>query len=98
MAETPDGFILAGAVQPTGYYGTSAALLVKVDSNGLVQWNKNFPTAGNSRFESVFPTSDGGWIATGGIFTQANHPIVVKFSAGGDVLWSKYFESLSWSF
>jgi hypothetical protein len=103
MAPTSTGYALVGYAQTNGYYGVSSALVVKLDSKGKVEWNKTFTfTVGNgsgtSSFDSVVPTADGGLIVTGGTYVEEYHPILIKFSAQGEVLWSKSFESLSWSF
>jgi hypothetical protein len=93
-----DGFVLVGGSQPDGYYGNSSALVVKVNSQGEVEWNKTFSIGSNSSFDSVIATPDGGFIAIGSTDFQGWHPILLKFSSDGNVLLSKSFDNLSGSF
>ena len=92
MAQTSNGFALVGNVQvPYSYTGPEAAV-VKINS-GTVQLDK-YNAKGELDFDSVISTADGGFLVTG----STGHPVLIKFSPQGDVLWAKSFDTLSWSF
>ena len=100
IAETTNGFVVVGSGALNGYYGPQTALIIAIDQKGALQWNKTFTVNQGSSigFDTVIPTSDGGMIVAGGVFPPDFHPMLMKFSSTGEVLWSKTFESLSYSF
>ncbi|MCI0444804.1 hypothetical protein L0152_16550, partial [bacterium] len=98
MAQTLNGFILVGSAQEYG--GDAKGIVIKVSVEGRVVWkkligvNEGFDAIG---FNLVIPTADGGFIVTGWIRRRflARYPVLIKFSSGGDVVWSKSFDSIS---
>ncbi|HSE40819.1 MAG TPA: hypothetical protein VLH08_08640 [Acidobacteriota bacterium] len=100
LAQTENGLILVGYAQLNGYYGNVSAMMIKVASNGRIEWTRAFETStnGNLDFHSAIPTSDRGFIVTGGTYPGDYHPVLIKFSSKGDVVWSKSFDTLSYLF
>lgn len=71
IAQTDDGgYILAGYSRSndghvSGNEGFHDYWILKVDSNGNVQWDKNFGFLGSDQAFSIFQTSDGGYFVSG---------------------------------
>jgi hypothetical protein len=68
--------------------------LVKLDSSGIMQWNKTYGgTNGDAAF-SLVQTPDGGYAMTGGIlsFGAGNHDYwLVKTDSAGNMQWNKTY-------
>jgi len=122
IIEVEDGYILASMVSAddgdmtgSGYhygttpqgYPTSDIWLAKIDFEGNILWHKCY---GGTHFEwpnSIFPTSDGGYIVFGETYSNdgdvsGKHNVhgtgsdiwVFKINATGDLLWQKCFGGL----
>jgi hypothetical protein len=100
IRQTADGgYIAAGsftdASQDTG------ALLLKLDSSGTVQWQKDLGPAGSTAasFNAVQQTADGGYVAAGNYYTPTSGPaptqvLVARFGADGGLAWQHGFATL----
>lgn len=94
IKQTSDGgYVLAGKMRPSSG-GKLDALLVKVDADGTVQWNKTFGGAMWDMAYSAQQTSDGGYVFTG--YTRSSGKggedyWLVKADSKGDMEWSKTF-------
>lgn len=96
IAQTSDGgYILSGweficirDCEPFDDYSVThnEGRLVKLQSNGVVEWSKAYSAIGSANFGSVVSDSDGG-------FTVFDYPgkRIVKFTSIGDVVWTKSF-------
>ena len=96
IKQTSDsGFVAVGTA--TDASQRPGALIVKLDGNGNVQWQRQLgPTSASyALFETVQPTSDGGYLAAGefndGSTSKLGLPLMsvlaVKFDAAGNVVW-----------
>ena len=97
VRQTADGgYIAAGSFlnssQDTG------ALLLKLDSAGNVQWQRNLGPSGSTQayFNTVQQTADGGYVAAGTDYTPTTNPastlvLVAKFSTTGSLTWQHGF-------
>src|SRR5438128_2201731 len=95
------GAIFAGNAQfgcpATGQ--TSCAAIVKVDSNGKVQWANDLQFSTSSTYGPLtWPldlqqTTDGGYVIAGYTFAPASiyNPFVVKLSSTGQIQWQHVF-------
>jgi hypothetical protein len=99
--QTADGgYIAAGAFTDAGQ--NTGALLLKLDSAGNVQWQKDIGPAGSTTlasFNSVQQTSDGGYVAAGNYYTPTSGPaptqvLVARFGADGSLAWQHGFATL----
>ena len=74
--------------------------VVKLNSTGVVQWNKLLGGTGEDQLNSVKPTSDGGYIATGYTASSASGNVtgtingifdfwVIKINSTGTPVWNK---------
>ena len=65
VQQTSDGgFIIAGKTSSFGE-GTSDGYLIKVDSSGSLEWQKNIGISDSDSFWSVQQTADDGFIIGG---------------------------------
>jgi hypothetical protein len=85
------GYVVAGEVwSHGGGYDWYRMLLVKVDPNGNMQWNRTFPAETNSSCTAVYAeqTSDGGYMVIGG---SPGDIIVLKTDQNGVQQWNKNY-------
>ncbi|MEA3357598.1 MAG: hypothetical protein U9Q67_04150, partial [Patescibacteria group bacterium] len=92
--QTSDGgYIIAGSTESFGAGGRDF-LLVKIDSQGKVEWSRTFGGSGDDEAYSVQQTSDGGYIIAG--YTESFGPgdidfYLVKTDSQGMEEWSKTY-------
>jgi len=103
IRQTADGgYIAAGsftdASQDTG------ALLLKLDSTGNVQWQKDLGPAGTTGayFNTVEQTADGGYVAAGAFYvptvgTTPTQALVARFGSDGSLAWQHGFATVDGS-
>ena len=103
IRQTADGGYIAAGVF-TDASQNSGALLLKLDSAGTVQWQKDLGPAGSTgaSFNSVQPTADGGYVAAGNYYTPTSGPaptqvLVARFGADGTLAWQHGFATLGTS-
>jgi uncharacterized repeat protein (TIGR02543 family)/uncharacterized delta-60 repeat protein len=88
-----EGYILAGCTYSFGS-GASDLWIVKLNSNGEIDWQKAY---GGTSYESAYSirqTSDGGYIVAGetSSFGAGNYDIwILKLSPTGDIEWQKTY-------
>lgn len=80
---------------------TKNTVLVKLDKNGKLQWSHYLEGTGNSEYNTVYATSDGGCIVGGsytvskkadGIYSRTygkSDGYVIRYNAKGDVCWAR---------
>jgi hypothetical protein len=101
IRQTADGgYIAAGSFTDSSQ--DTGALLLKLDSAGNVQWQKDLGPAGSTTqayFNTVQQTSGGGYVAAGAYYTPASGPaptqvLVARFGADGSLAWQHGFATL----
>jgi hypothetical protein len=100
------GYLLCGWSTSDDYdfnanHGSYDSWLFKLDSNGNLQWKKNYGGSGSDRARVVIQTPNGGYAFTGGTYSNDgdfagkghgnNDFMVVKTGAGGKVLWANAY-------
>ncbi len=102
---TDGGFIVAGNSlsndgDVTGNHGDYDYWIVKLDSTGVIQWQKSLGGTGDDRAYFIQQTSDGGYIVAGRSISNdcdvtGNHGYydywIVKLDSTGDIHWQKCF-------
>lgn len=93
------GYILAGGTIGCGSAadcpflgGLQCGLIERLDSAGRLEWAHVYSSgATGAEFDSIAPTSDGGFVAAGST-SEANHDLagfVVKLDGAGNVQWQR---------
>ena len=102
IQQTSDGgYIVAGRTFSFGA-GHSDFWLLKLDTNGNIQWQKAYGDSGNDLAHSVQQTSDGGYIVAGysnvcgfscGDYQLKEGYLVLKLDSSGNIQWQKRYYS-----
>ncbi|MBI4245468.1 MAG: hypothetical protein HY606_15370 [Planctomycetes bacterium] len=91
-SSTSDGGLIICANTQINYTHHDA-LIIKLGSNGSVQWSYQIDTPNNEYIYSIKQTSDGGYIAAGytayGAFTHQTW--VIKLDSTGSVVWENSY-------
>lgn len=95
VIQTADnGYAVAGCVDDTANY-TSHAYLVKIDANGVMQWNKTVGANSEQQYlYSVVATSDGGYVLGGSAYPAPDFTskiYLAKTTSDGTLLWNKTY-------
>ncbi|MGL2967139.1 T9SS type A sorting domain-containing protein [Flavobacterium sp. XGLA_31] len=110
---TSDGGYIIGGISRstngdvTGNNGESDYWVIKTDSSGDIQWQKNYGGSSLDVLSSVEPTSDGGYIVSGNVFSTngdvlGNHGgtdyWILKTNSIGIIEWQKTLGGSSYEF
>ena len=94
-----EGYIIAGMSNSSGYGGYDA-LLIKTNSEGLVEWNKTYGNQFNDMAHSVIKTINGGYVFAGSTsssmsenFFQSSDYWLVKIDSLGNYEWDQSFDN-----
>jgi uncharacterized delta-60 repeat protein len=94
IQQTSDGgYIVAGDTSSFGA-GAVDAWVLKLDTNGNVQWAKTYGGGANDYASSIQQTSDGGYIVVGWIGYLGGYTAnswVLKLDANGNIQWQKTY-------
>jgi len=88
-----DGYIVAGWTKSSGA-GRSDAYVIKLNSDGIFQWQKTFGGSSEDAAYSIQQTSDDGYIVAGetnSFGTGGYDTYVLKLRPNGDLEWERTF-------
>jgi hypothetical protein len=104
------GYITAGATSSTdgdvvSTHGYGEGWIVKLNSIGTIVWQKAIGGTNSEEINSIWQTSDGGYVATG--YSNSNNGdiainrgyrdlFVARLSATGNLLWMKTYGGSGW--
>ncbi len=97
-----NGFAVIGSTESSDYdvgnnYGNHDIWLVKLDSLGNIQWEKNYGGTDSDEGMSIYQTNDGGYIMAGmtnsnDFDVHGNHGdsdyLIIRTNSTGDTLWT----------
>ncbi|MEZ4885877.1 MAG: right-handed parallel beta-helix repeat-containing protein [Chitinophagales bacterium] len=99
------GYIIAGYstssnLDVVGNYGQQDFWVVKIDANGIIDWNQNYGGSDQDFAYNILSTSDGGYII-GGLSESSDNDVnsnygnrdfwVVKIDSNGNIQWDKNY-------
>ncbi len=96
VRQTSDGgFIVVGQVLNSAVFLTSDYLVMRLDSDGNILWQKSYGAGADHVPNAVRQTSDGGFIIAGKTNSPpaSGHysPWLLKLDANGNISWSKVY-------
>jgi hypothetical protein len=86
-----DGFAVVGLTNSFGEK-TDACLIVKIDSNGVLQWSRTVGGGKGEWASSIIQTTDGGYAVAGYSFSFGSGKsdfYIFKLDSSGKLLWTK---------
>ncbi len=91
VQKTNDGGFFFGGVSNDTNEWVTRAVIIKMDGDLNIQWQKKYNSTYESYFSDVKQTSDGGYILTGivDLSTYLSSPFVIKLDQNGDIIWQK---------
>jgi hypothetical protein len=87
------GYILAGSTYSYAYLGIDAWVL-KLDKDGIIQWQRSYGGSGNDKFYSIRQTDEGGYIVAGSTESFGagkKDAWVLKLDAFGIIQWERTY-------
>lgn len=92
ISAAPDGgYIAAG----NSSVSVQSLLLVKIDNDGNIQWERTYAGNNTSIGITVIPTRDGGYLAGGSVNPQQSPMYLLKTDANGNKQWDQVFQEQS---
>ncbi|MCW3488846.1 hypothetical protein [Dethiobacter alkaliphilus] len=94
LHHSDDGWFVAVGVMESGSNNRTDMLLIKVDSEGKVKWEKIISPGTYSSANSVASTADGGMIVAGEILSEHDKVLdiyLLKLDAFNNIQWEKSF-------
>jgi len=89
VATSDGGFVVAGATNSSGS-GADDAWIMKVDSAGVIEWQRTYGGSDQDQATAVVELGSGGFAVAAytNSFTASGHaPWVLRLNAGGELLW-----------
>ncbi|ROL58470.1 hypothetical protein D9V84_01715 [Bacteroidetes/Chlorobi group bacterium Naka2016] len=94
ISPTLDNNIIVGCHTGSFGAGSSDILLLKVDTDGNIIWQKTYGTYDDNAIASVIPTSDGGFLVGGWSYLgggRSHDATVFKTDADGNLIWARHY-------
>jgi len=86
-----NGFIITGFFSQEDY---QAVFLIKVDSNGVEEFQKTFVWEGyHFRADSVEQTSDSGYAIVGSVYSILTPVVLIKTDSEGNEMWNRTYHN-----
>lgn len=102
VIRTLDGGYLIGGSTGSSQFGTDKIFLVKTDSDGAIQWTKNYGGAISDYVASMIQNADGSYMLVGTTYSFNAQPYgniyVLKLDVNGNHVWSKHYGGSGYDF
>jgi len=94
IQQTSDrGFVVAATRQHFDAPGAYVLWILKLDSRGFLQWDRDFEWLWNNEARSVQQTTDGGFVAVGMISDERDSDaVILKLDSSGNLEWQRRLE------
>ncbi|MBN2059614.1 MAG: hypothetical protein JW882_04270 [Deltaproteobacteria bacterium] len=90
VKQTSDGgYAIGGQTEDSTGYGTDG-LILKLDSAGAIQWQKNYETNSGDAIKNLYQTTDGGYMV-GGLYQGGG--VAAKLNQNGAIEWQRQYRS-----
>lgn len=91
------GYIMCGRTFSNTINSSWDAQIIRLNSSGDTVWTKNYGNVGYDEFQSIKPTSDGGFIVCGqtDVVDALGDVLLVKIDATGAISWSETYGAAS---
>ncbi|WP_300366968.1 S8 family serine peptidase, partial [Hydrogenimonas sp.] len=76
-----------------GYSSSHAILMVRLDENGTIVWQKTISGIGGGWQPSISPADDGGYVIAGYVEADSDDYWLAKADSDGNLLWQYRFDS-----
>jgi hypothetical protein len=98
-----DGYIVAGSSWSTDIpgvdnHGCSDFYLVKLNTQGSIQWQRMFGGGANDEYPLVRQTNDGGYVVTGEWLSDAGGLPIIKLDSFGNKQWERLLNEYNFAF
>lgn len=100
VATSDGGYALAGSTSSFGA-GKDDFWLVKINADGVMQWNKTYGGTNGEHAYSLVTTSDGGYALVGkksSPWSRHHDTWLVKTDASGNMQWNKTYEGTMYEY
>jgi len=95
LLQTKDGgYLLAGTIQDPEF--NEDYWILKVDKDGLVEWEKHFGTTNDDTLWALTPTQDNGFVLVGTSMDDEESDIyLIKINQSGEIQWGKLYNTIN---
>jgi hypothetical protein len=95
LIQTSDGgYLIVGETNATSS-GRLELWLLRINSQGSMEWSRTYGASGNVMGSCVIQTSDGGYAISGTANSEAE---LVKTDAAGKMEWNRTYQDYSWAY
>ncbi len=98
IQQTADGKYVVGGHTASFGSGNYDIFVIKLDSSGNIDWVKAIGGSGNEYANSIYPTSDGGYIVGGYTYSfgaGSRDAFIIKLNSSSDLQWAKTIGGLN---
>jgi len=99
IQQTSDGqYVIAGSTMPSAGNSTADILVISLDQNGNIVWQKTYAGSQYDSASAIQETPDGGYIVAGGTYSFGagiEDVLVLKLDVNGNLIWQKTYGGIS---
>jgi photosystem II stability/assembly factor-like uncharacterized protein len=91
---TPDGGMVVAGYNASFGVGAKEVQVIKLSSNGIIEWAKTYGTPYEDFNLSMIVSSDGNYVLAGAVDINGSYsirPTLIKIDPFGNIIWAKYY-------